>query len=144
MGLSNYILLFILFVLRIYGTKVDTSYSEWEEIIKENCKNYKEIKAYGEDVWKVFKRIYFVVMHLYFFLLIGAYKSISEAMNMQIVTILSAVQIVTVFIHYYYWLKTPLCSTRVEDYKFRREWNWFNVILDYIYCPLVFICGLVG
>lgn len=115
-----------------------------EKTIEENCKSFQEVKeTYNQEVWNVFKTMFFIVIHVYFFFLIITYIAISKAVNMQIVTILSAVQIVTVFIHYYYWRKTPLCSTRVEDYKFRESWNWFNMILDYIYCPLVFICGLM-
>lgn len=71
--------------------------------------------------------IFFVI----YYLLVGNRFSSDIAMM-----ILSALQIITVFITLKKNFNGKMFSQDIEDYKFHRLYFLFNVILDYIYYPL--------
>ena len=52
--------------------------------------------------------------------------------------ILSAIQVVAVFIHWKNELMKgeKVFSNNIADHEFKRWWNLFNVILDYAYYPM--------
>lgn len=71
--------------------------------------------------------IFFVI----YYLLVG--NRFSSDMTMMV---LSALQIITVFITLKKNFNGKMFSQDIEDYKFHRLYFLFNVILDYIYYPL--------
>ena len=71
--------------------------------------------------------IFFVI----YYLLVG--NRFSSDITM---VVLSALQIITVFITLKKNFNSKMFSQDIEDYKFHRLYFLFNVILDYIYYPL--------
>jgi hypothetical protein len=79
-----------------------------------------------------------VVIALLFQLLMTIYYSImgNRFSSNTIMLILSALQIVTIFITCMTELNKKTFSTNIEDHKFHRFYRLFNVVLDYIYYPM--------
>lgn len=72
------------------------------------------------------------ILTIVYYLLIGSMFSSSK-----ILLVLTAVQIVTVFISCGKQLNEKALSLDINDHKFHRFDFLFNVILDYIYYPMV-------
>lgn len=67
-----------------------------------------------------------------YYLLVG-----NRFLSNTVILILTALQIVTVFITCRKHLNVNAFSQNIEDYKFYRFYFLFNVVLDYIYYPMV-------
>ena len=88
--------------------------------------NYKALQG-ATILIVILLDIFFVV----YYLLVGNRFSTDVTM-----LVLSAIQIVTVFITLKMSFNEKMLSENIEDYKFYRFYFLFNVILDYIYYPL--------
>ena len=75
--------------------------------------------------------IFIQALIILYYLLIGN-RFLSNTMML----ILTALQIVTVFITCEKQIKFKEVSFNIEDYKFHRFYFLFNVVLDYIYYPM--------
>lgn len=93
---------------------------------KQGEENYKALQGAAILIVILFD-IFFVV----YYLLVGNRFSSNVSM-----LVLSALQIVTVFITLKKTFNEKMLSENIEDYKFYRFYFLFNVILDYIYYPL--------
>lgn len=128
----------LLLLSRMKNTPRQLSKSIYFKKLKEALeKQNVEKKKQGEENYKVLQgaailivillSIFFVV----YYLLVGIRFSNDVSMFM-----LSALQIITVFITLKKTFNEKILSDNIEDYKFYRVYFLFNVILDYIYYPL--------
>lgn len=93
---------------------------------KQGEENYKALQG-AAILIVILLDIFFVI----YYLLIGNRFSSDVSM-----LVLSALQIITVFITLKKTFNEKMLSENIEDYKFYRFYFLFNVILDYIYYPL--------
>lgn len=93
---------------------------------KQGEENYKALQG-AVIIIAILLNIFFVV----YYLLVG-----NRFSNDMLLMILSAIQIITVFITLKKTFNEKMLSENIEDYKFYRFYFLFNVVLDYIYYPL--------
>lgn len=93
---------------------------------KQGEENYKALQGVAILI-VILLDIFFVI----YYLLVGNRFSSDVSM-----LVLSALQIITVFITLKKTFNEKMLSENIEDYKFYRFYFLFNVILDYIYYPL--------
>lgn len=111
----------------IYFTKLREALEKQKiEKEKQGEENYKALQG-AAILIVILLDIFFVV----YYLLVGNRFSSDVSM-----LVLSALQIITVFITLKKTFNEKMLSENIEDYKFYRFYFLFNVILDYIYYPL--------
>ena len=129
----------ILFLIsRMSGTLRYISKKEYEKYIKKevnklsiiyskyNVKEVKELKI----LTHIYAIIFYIFMSLY-------YLYIGNKFSNEIIYLLSILEVVTVTIHMGRDFFETNLSLKEEDYIFHRWYFLFNVILDYIYYPMV-------
>ena len=111
----------------IYYAKIkealDTNKLNKEKLGEEN---YKAVQGFA-----IFIAILFSIFSVIYYALVG-----NRFLSSIVILVLSALQIVTVFITLKKSLDEKEWSDNIEDHKFYRFYFLFNVILDYIYYPL--------
>ena len=128
----------LLLLSRIKNTPRQLSKTIYFAKLREALEKQKtEKKKQGEENYKALQGaailivilldIFFVV----YYLLVGNRFSSDVSM-----LVLSALQIITVFITLKKTFNEKMLSENIEDYEFYRFYFLFNVILDYIYYPL--------
>ncbi len=139
MDLFLFIVVTIILFYRIKSTPQSLSKRLWENEFKIGINKTKSVKEkFDDEEWNVFRVIVFIFTLLLYIVFILIYVLVSNTLNSKYIFILSALQIVTVLFN----IKELLSMKDVVDtqhQKFRRFWNLFNVILDYIYYPVVMI-----
>lgn len=128
----------LLLLSRIKNTPRQLSKTIYFEKLRKSLENNKSIKEeQGELNYEAIKGVAILItilLNIFFiiyYLLVG--NKFSYDMKM---FILSALQIITVFITFKKTFNGKLLSENIEDYDFYRFYFLFNVILDYIYYPL--------
>lgn len=128
----------LLLLSRIKNTPRQLSKTIYFEKLRKSLENNKSIKEeQGELNYEAIKgaailiTILLNIFFIIYYLLVG--NKFSYDMKM---FILSALQIITVFITFKKTFNGKLLSENIEDYDFYRFYFLFNVILDYIYYPL--------
>lgn len=129
----------ILFLIsRMSGTLRNISKKEYEKYIKKevnklsiiyskyNVKEVKELKI----LTHIYAILFYIFMSLY-------YLYIGNKFSNEIIYLLSILEVVTVTIHMGRDFFETNLSLKEEDYIFHRWYFLFNVVLDYIYYPMV-------
>jgi len=129
----------ILFLIsRMSGTLRNISKKEYEKYIKKevnklsiiyskyNVKEVKELKI----LTNIYAILFYIFMSLY-------YLYIGNKFSNEIIYLLSILEVVTVTIHMGRDFFETNLSLKEEDYIFHRWYFLFNVVLDYIYYPMV-------
>lgn len=138
MKLFLLVITILLLLSRIKNTPRQLSKTIYFEKLRKSLENNKSIKEeQGELNYEAIKGVAILItilLNIFFiiyYLLVG--NKFSYDMKM---FILSALQIITVFITLKKTFNGKMLSENIEDYKFYRFYFLFNVILDYIYYPL--------
>lgn len=138
MKLFLLVITILLLLSRIKNTPRQLSKTIYFEKLRKSLENNKSIKEeQGELNYEAIKgaailiTILLNIFFIIYYLLVG--NKFSYDMKM---FILSALQIITVFITLKKTFNGKMLSENIEDYKFYRFYFLFNVILDYIYYPL--------
>lgn len=138
MKLFLLVITILLLLSRIKNTPRQLSKTIYFEKLRKSLENNKSIKEeQGELNYEAIKgaailiTILLNIFFIIYYLLVG--NKFSYDMKM---FILSALQIITVFITLKKTFNEKMLSENIEDYKFYRFYFLFNVILDYIYYPL--------
>lgn len=128
----------LLFIKRIKNTPQQLSKTIYFAKLREVLDKYKiEKEKQGEENYKALQGaviIIAILLNIFFvvyYLLVG-----NRFSNDMLLMILSAIQIITVFITLKITFNEKMLSENIEDYKFYRFYFLFNVVLDYIYYPL--------
>lgn len=106
--------------------------------LREALEKQKGVKEeQGEDNFKALQGAAILIVLLLNIFFIIYYLLVGNRFSNDItMLVLSAIQIVTVFITLKISFNEKMLSENIEDYKFYRFYFLFNVILDYIYYPL--------
>lgn len=100
-------------------------------------KQKKSLEEESEEYAKLIPSVSVVIVLLFQVLMITYYLLIGNRLSSStIMLILTALQIVTVFITCRKDLNKKAFSLNIDDHKFHRFYFLFNVILDYIYYPM--------
>ena len=100
-------------------------------------KQKKSLEGKEEDYITLANGVAVVIALLLQLLMIIYYSLMGNRFSSNtIMLILSALQIVTIFITCITELNKKTFSTNIEDHKFHRFYRLFNVVLDYIYYPM--------
>lgn len=138
------IITLLFFAHRISSTPRYLSKNKYIKYVEQNIINRQknnlnktklEIEA-EKDSMIFIATIIYILMILYYLILTFIF-------NQQFIYFLSIIQVVTVIINFIHELNDDPFSLKIEDYKFRR-WNLlFNLVLDYIYYPLIIYMLLI-
>lgn len=138
MKLFLLVITILLLLSRIKNTPRQLSKTIYFKKLRKSLENNKSIKEeQGELNYEAIKGVAILItilLNIFFiiyYLLVG--NKFSYDMKM---FILSALQIITVFITFKKTFSGKVLSENIEDYKFYRFYFLFNIILDYIYYPL--------
>lgn len=128
----------LLLLNRIKTTPRQLSKTIYYAKIKEALDTNKLNKAkLGEENYKAVQGFAILIAILFSIFSVIYYTLVGNRFSSSIVIlVLSALQIVTVFITLKKSLDEKEWSDNIEDHKFYRFYFLFNVILDYIYYPL--------
>jgi hypothetical protein len=111
------------------------------EIIKSNEKFLNDLPYEKSLHVNKFAKI---ATYLYSAVLILVYAAIGNSINSPFVNFLSFIQICTVVITMRLQRNVNPISLYIDDFPFHRWYFLFNVILDYVYYPLVFVMLLMN
>lgn len=138
----------ILFYKRIKNTRFCLSskvyYKKINKDLKKIKNNIKEIKrrsleefgssSYLYDLYKCLVTIIVVIIYI---LVSSLYFFAANRLNNTYIFILSTIQIILSLYGLKMVFSKNILSTDIDDYKFQRFYNLINVIVDYMYYPVV-------
>lgn len=132
------IITILLLVSRISGTLRNISKKEYEKYIKKEVnKLSKTFSKSTEEEKEAMKFISFIISFVFYTCMALYYLYIGNKFSNEIIYLLSILEVVTVIIYMRRDLFEIKFSLKEEDYIFHRWYFLFNVILDYIYYPMV-------
>lgn len=135
----------LFFANRISSTPRNLSKNKYIKYIEQNIINRQKnnLNKTKVEIKEENSKVIFIALIIYI-LMILYYLVLAFIFNQQFLYFLSIIEVVTVIINFINELNDDPFSLKIEDYKFRR-WNLlFNVILDYIYYPLVIYMLLIS
>lgn len=128
----------LLLVDRILTTPRSLSEKAYKKYVEKEIKtmsdNFSKVSARDLDIIKLincFIALIFYIIVFWYYLYIG------NKFPNNILYLLSVIQTLTVLKSFWSFLNSNPFSTNPEDYNFNRWYRLFNVILDYIYYPMV-------
>lgn len=137
----------ILLLFRVKNTVVNLSsklyYRKLNKGIEELKKTIKKIKInsfqeFGSLIlYNVLRYIAMIFVSMIYILSIISYVIAANELNNTYILILSLIQIILSLYSVKEFFSKDMFSTDVDDYKFERFYNLVNVIVDYMYYPVV-------
>ena len=132
------IMTILLLINRISSTPRNFSKKLHEKYIKNEIKSMTDIFSKKNETemesLKFITQIFCIIAYTFFGLY---YLHIGNSFSNKTLYFMSVLQVVTVLLNFRKEFIYELFSTDPEDYKFNRFYKLFNVILDYIYYPMV-------
>lgn len=137
------VVLIIMFLYRVKDTLRSLSKKRHDLIMKTSIERLKKKKENMSDYeWDVVKLMTIVITLILYISFASIYILVWNELGIdnKYIALLSGLQIATVL----YNIKESMfvrdiISFNIDDYKFHRFWNLFNVILDYIYYPVAIL-----
>lgn len=128
----------LMFASRIKHTPSSLSYKRWRIRLEKYLNKSKSIDEKGEEYKSIVHGVATIFGWFLYTLLIIYYLVIGCKFPQTPLFVLSAIQVVTVSIHWKNELMKgeKVFSNNIADHEFKRWWNLFNVILDYAYYPM--------
>ena len=137
----------ILLLFRVKNTAVNLSsklyYRKLNKGIEELKKTIKTIKINSFQefgtliIYNVLRYIVMIFVSTIYILSIISYVIAANELNNTYILILSLIQIILSLYSVKVFFSKDIFSTDVDDYKFTRFYNLTNVIVDYMYYPVV-------
>ncbi len=137
----------ILLLFRVKNTAVNLSsklyYRKLNKGIEELKKTIKTIKINSFQefgtliIYNVLRYIVMIFVSTIYILSIISYVIAANELNNTYILILSLIQIILSLYSVKGFFSKDIFSTDVDDYKFTRFYNLTNVIVDYMYYPVV-------
>ena len=132
------IMTILLLINRISSTPRNISEKLYGEYIRKEIKTMANIFSKKDESemesLKFFTQIFVIIVYMFLGLY---YLHIGTSFSNKILYFMSVLQVATVLLNFWKEFNYELFSTNPEDYKFNRFYKLFNVILDYIYYPMV-------
>lgn len=128
----------LLLLSRIKNTPRQLSKTTYFAKLREALEKQKvEKEKQGEENYKALQGAAILIVILLDIFFVIYYLFVGNRFSSDVsMLVLSALQIITVFITLKKTFNEKMLSENIEDYKFYRFYFLFNVILDYIYYPL--------
>lgn len=138
----------ILFYKRIRNTRFYLSSKAYYKKINKDLEriknNIEEIKKHSLEefgassyLYDIYKSLIFIFIILIYILSISSYFFAANELNNTYILILSVIQIILTLYSVKRSFSKSILSTDIDDYKFQRFYNLVNVIVDYMYYPVV-------
>lgn len=138
------IITILLLMNRISSTPRNLSKKSYKKYIEKETKSVANfISKKNENELNAFKTITFLLVLVITVFVFWYYLHIGSRFSNKILYFMSVIQASTTLVFSCNINRKILPSTNPEDYKFNRWYALFNVVLDYVYYPMV-ICALLG
>ena len=128
----------LLLISRVSSTPRNLSKKAYEKYIEKETKSMADNFAKkNENELFTFKFVTCLLVFLFAIFMFWYYLHIGGRFSNKILYVMSVVQASTVIMSSWKDLSSKSFSTNPEDHKFDRWYTLFNVILDYVYYPMV-------
>ena len=121
---------------KLYYKKLNNSIEELKNAIEttktNSLKEFGSLIFYNTLVYVV--KFFLVILYV---LVITSYSIAANELNNTYILILSLIQIILSLYSVKRFFSKDILSTDIDDYKFQRFYNLANVIVDYMYYPVV-------
>ena len=137
--------LVLLFISRVKETPSMLSEKRYYENVREIIKNNEEfLNNIPVEKGLYVEKLAKIAMYLYSLVMILIYSAIGKSIGSLVINFLSFIQICTVLITLRLQRNVNPISLYINDFPFYRWYFLFNVVLDYVYYPLVFVLLLMS
>lgn len=126
----------MLFIKRIKDMPNTLSKTKYMDNLAKSVEKYKENRENSTLDLEAEKGVYIVMVFLMGVFYAGYYTLIGTRSDMQLLTALSAVQVVTICITVGRYIKLNPADINMDSVKFHRWYFLFNAVLDLVYYPL--------
>lgn len=121
---------------KLYYKKLNNSIEEFGNIIETIKTN--SLKEFGSLIfYNILVYISMFSLVILYVLIITLYALAANELNNTYILILSVIQIILSLYSVKRFFSKDILSTDIDDYKFQRFYNLANVIVDYMYYPVV-------
>ena len=121
---------------KLYYKKLNNSIEELGNIIETIKTN--SLKEFGSLIfYNILVYILMFSLVILYVLVITLYAIAANELNNTYILILSVIQIILSLYSVKRFFSKNILSTDIDDYRFQRLYNLINVIVDYMYYPVV-------
>lgn len=121
---------------KLYYKKLNNSIEEFGNIIETIKTN--SLKEFGSLIfYNILVYILMFSLVILYVLVITLYAIAANELNNTYILILSVIQIILSLYSVKRFFSKNILSTDIDDYRFQRLYNLINVIVDYMYYPVV-------
>ncbi len=121
---------------KLYYKKLNNSIEEFGNIIETIKTN--SLKEFGSLIfYNILVYISMFSLVILYVLVITLYALAANELNNTYILILSVIQIILTLYSVKRSFSKNILSTDIDDYKFQRFYNLVNIIVDYMYYPVV-------